>query len=264
MTVPESVCDIFRKAVNVFMCDLDQTGLNKYERHWGEARVLYSSYIMSLYVMNQRHYSLLDQLCLGFDQALRALSDTAKTTDRSYPARNEMDTHMSVDQRKHSAGLMRINHAGEVCAQALYHGQGLVSRSNAIKQKMQQAAIEEGDHLAWCRTRLFELGSHTSYLNPLWYAGSFTIGLTAGLVGDKWSLGFLAETEHQVVKHLEGHLKILSNQDHKSYKILQQMQQDEASHRDEAVKAGAAELPPFIKKLMQFTSKVMVKTAYWL
>jgi len=213
--------------------------------------------------MTQRHYSFFDQLCLGIDQALRALSDTTKTTDRPYPARNETESLMTLEQRKHSAALMRINHAGEVSAQALYHGQGLASRSEAVKQKMQQAALEEGDHLAWCRTRLFELGSHTSYLNPLWYVGSFTLGLTAGLVGDKWSLGFLAETEHQVVKHLEGHLKILSNQDHKSYKILQQMQQDEALHHDEAVKAGAALLPTFIKKLMHFTSKIMVKTAYW-
>src|SRR5262249_21998040 len=144
-----------------------------------------------------------------------------------------------------SAGLMRINHAGEVCAQALYHGQGLASQSPHVKQKMQQAAVEEGDHFALCRIRFFELGSHTSYLNPLWYAGSFTLGLTAGLVGEKWSLGFLAETEHQVVKHLEKHLNILSNQDHRSYKILQQMQQDEAIHRDEAIKAGASELPSF-------------------
>lgn len=212
---------------------------------------------------NLRHYSLLDQICLGFDQALRAVSDNSKTTGRSYPAQGETESVMNQVQRKDSAALMRINHAGEVCAQALYHGQSLVSRSGEIRNKMQQAAAEEGDHLAWCRTRLFELGSHTSYLNPLWYVGSFAIGMTAGLMGDKWSLGFLAETENQVVKHLENHMQILSNQDQKSYKILQQMQLDEAEHRDEAMKAGATILPVFIQNLMRIMSKVMVKTAYW-
>ena len=213
--------------------------------------------------MQQRRYSLLDQLCLGFDQALRAISDTTKTTGRPYPAQNETESPMTLAERKHSAGLMRVNHAGEVCAQALYHGQGLASRSPEIKKQMQEAADEEGDHLAWCRTRLFELGSHTSYLNPVWYVGSFVLGLSAGVVGDQWSLGFLAETEQQVVKHLEKHLQILGDQDVKSFKILEQMQRDEAEHRDEAIKAGAAELPQFIKTLMRFASKIMVKTAYW-
>lgn len=213
--------------------------------------------------MEQRRYSLLDHLCLGFDQALRAVSDTVKTTGRPYPAHNDNESEMTLEQRQHSAALMRVNHAGEVCAQALYHGQGLASRSPEIKNQMKAAADEEGDHLAWCRTRLCELSSHTSYLNPFWYAGSFLLGFSAGFVGDKWSLGFLAETEQQVVKHLENHLQILGDQDIRSFKILEQMQRDEAEHRDEAIKAGAAELPQWIKTLMHFTSKIMVKTAYW-
>lgn len=213
---------------------------------------------------NPRHFSMIDHICLGIDQALRAISDNSKTTGRAYPAQNIAESKMSSQQRQNSAALMRINHAGEVCAQALYHGQGLVSRSNHIKMKMQQAATEEGDHLAWCRMRLCELGSHTSYLNPFWYLGSFTIGMSAGLIGDRWSLGFLAETENQVVKHLEKHLQILANQDQKSSIILQQMQHDEAVHRDEALQAGARVLPKPIQSLMKWMSKMMVKTAYWI
>jgi ubiquinone biosynthesis monooxygenase Coq7 len=211
---------------------------------------------------SNRHYSLIDQICLGIDQAVRAVFGKPETTARNNPAKGEMESPLTIEQRQHAAGLMRVNHTGEVCAQALYHAQGLISRSQDIKIKMQQAAIEEGDHLAWCNSRITELGSHTSYLNPLWYAGSFVIGLTAGLIGDKWNLGFVAETENQVVKHLEKHLQLLPTEDHKSYKILQQMQIDEAHHRDDARSAGAEELPEFIKKLMQFSSKIMVKVAY--
>ena len=211
----------------------------------------------------KRRYSLLDKICLGVDQALRAVLANPKTSDRAYPGKCDNVIDLTAEQRKHVAGLMRVNHAGEVCAQALYHGQGLVSGHHDVKQKMQQAAMEEGDHLAWCQTRLTELGSHTSYLNPFWYAGSFVIGLTAGLIGDKWSLGFLAETENQVVKHLEKHLQQLPQSDTASYNILSQMQQDEAHHRDDAMHSGAAELPQWIKKIMEFSSKVMVKTAYW-
>ncbi len=211
-----------------------------------------------------RHYSLFDHICLGFDQALRAVCNTAKTTGRPNPGYPISESMMNAEDRKQAAALMRINHTGEVCAQALYHGQGLVSRSLVVKEKMQQAAIEEGDHLAWCKQRLVELGSHTSYLNPLWYAGSFSIGFTAGLVGDAWSLGFLAETEQQVVNHLEKHMAQLVHKDHKSHAILKQMHQDEALHRDEAIRAGAHKLPSWIQKLMQVMSKVMVKTTYWI
>jgi ubiquinone biosynthesis monooxygenase Coq7 len=212
---------------------------------------------------NKRKYSKLDQICMGFDQACRTIFGKADTTDRPYPAAKQKEPDLTTEQKKYSASLMRINHAGEVCAQALYHGQGLVSRRPDVKAKMQNAMIEEGDHLAWCSTRLTELGSRTSYLNPFWYVGSFAIGVTAGLIGDQWSLGFLAETENQVVKHLQQHLQLLPTQDQKSYQVLQQMQQDEAQHRDDALHAGAADLPSPIKKLMQLMSKVMVKTAYW-
>ncbi len=209
-----------------------------------------------------RNYSLIDRLCLGFDQAFRALSNTSKTTGRVNPAVSIQESNMNAEERKHAAALMRINHTGEVCAQALYHGQALASHSSMIKEKMQQAAMEEGDHLAWCKQRVFELGSHTSYLNPLWYAGSFSIGFAAGLVGDKWSLGFLAETEQQVVNHLEKHMSQLAHQDHKSHAILKQMQQDEALHRDDAIKAGANKLPSFIQNMMRIMSRIMVKTTY--
>lgn len=211
----------------------------------------------------KRNFTALDKICLSVDQAMRAIFANAKTSSRSYPAAKEVESHLTQEQRKHIAALMRINHAGEVCAQALYHGQGLASRCRDIKEKMQQAALEEGDHLAWCRTRIVELGSHTSYLNPFWYAGSFAIGLTAGLVGDKWSLGFVAETENQVIKHLEKHLQQLPQDDQRSFKILAQMQQDEAQHRDEALHSGAAALPEWIRKIMGMTSKMMVKIAYF-
>lgn len=211
----------------------------------------------------QRHYSFFDKVCLGFDQAIRALTDNAKTTGAAYPAKHIADQPLDEQQRKQSAALMRINHAGEICAQALYHGQGFVSRSSEVQAKMEHAAIEEGDHLDWCKQRLNELNSHPSYLNPLWYAGSFCIGMIAGMVGDKWSLGFLAETERQVIKHLESHLHLLPANDARSYKILQQMELDEAKHRDDAVALGARELPELMKKGMSLTSKVMVKTAYW-
>ncbi len=212
---------------------------------------------------SHRHYSFLDKLCLGIDQAVRTLADTAKTTGAPYPGKNIEESQLSDTQRKHSAALMRINHAGEICAQALYHGQGVVSRSYEVQEKMTQAAIEEGDHLAWCRQRLDELGSHPSYLNPLWYAGSFCIGMVAGMIGDKWSLGFVAETETQVIKHLGSHLESLPTEDLRSYKILVQMEADETKHRDEAVTLGAHELPSVIKKGMAVTSKIMVKSAYW-
>lgn len=212
----------------------------------------------------QRQYSLLDRICLSADQIIRSLTGNVKTTGKSHPARGIDEATLNEDERRHVAALMRINHAGEICAQGLYHGQAIVSKSANVQEKMQQAAIEEGDHLTWCHKRLEELGSHTSYLNPLWYAGSFCIGMVAGMVGDKWSLGFVAETETQVIKHLEGHLHLLPAQDKRSYHILQQMGKEEAKHRDEAIAAGAKELPPFIKHVMSLTSKIMVRTTYWI
>lgn len=213
---------------------------------------------------SSRHYSLLDKLCLGIDQAVRALADTTKTTGQVYPAKKVPEHSLTDAERKQSAALMRINHAGEICAQALYHGQGMVSRSNGVQAKMQQAALEEGDHLAWCKQRLDELGSHVSYANPLWYAGSFCIGMAAGMIGDQWSLGFVVETERQVIQHLQRHLHVLPKQDERSHAILVRMESDEAKHRDEALAAGARELPTLVQWIMKLTSKVMVKTAYYI
>ena len=211
-----------------------------------------------------RHYSFWDRIFIGVDQVVRALGDNPKVTSHVYPAEGTAENALTDAERKHAAALMRINHAGEICAQALYQGQGAISRNKETQEKMQEAALEEGNHLYWCKKRLEELGSHTSYLNPLWYAGSFCIGLAAGFVGDKWSLGFVAETERQVIKHLEGHLHLLPRYDERSYKIIEQMEKDESKHRDEAIAAGAKELPDMIKKGMSLTAKVMVKTSYWL
>jgi ubiquinone biosynthesis monooxygenase Coq7 len=210
-----------------------------------------------------RSYTFLDRLCLGVDQAVRALADTSHAVGRSYPAKSLEKHSLSDAERKQSAALMRINHSGEICAQALYHGQAVVSKSHLVQQSMHQAALEEGDHLIWCKKRLDELGSHTSYLNPLWYTGSFCIGMVAGMIGDQWSLGFVAETERQVIKHLESHLHTLPKNDERSRHILSQMEKDETKHRDEALASGARQLPNLIRKLMTLTSKVMVKTAYW-
>ena len=210
----------------------------------------------------QRHYSFFDKLCLGVDQVVRALTDQPRTSGNPYPAENVEDHPLTESQRLHAAGLMRVNHAGEICAQALYHGQGVVSRDAKVQIKMEQAAIEEGDHLAWCKRRLVELNSHTSYLNPFWYAGSFCIGMAAGMIGDEWSLGFVAETERQVIKHLEKHKQLLPSHDVRSYQILAQMEVDEDKHRREAIANGARELPDVIKQIMSFTSKIMVNAAY--
>jgi ubiquinone biosynthesis monooxygenase Coq7 len=160
------------------------------------------------------------------------------------------------------AGLLRVDHAGEVCAQALYQGQALTARRADVRSRLEQAAREENDHLAWCGRRLEELGSHRSLLNPLWYAGSFAIGALAGLAGDRWSLGFLAETERQVVRHLDGHLADLPPDDMKSRAILEQMREDEGRHATTAVDAGAAELPGAVKGLMAGVSRVLTAVAY--
>jgi ubiquinone biosynthesis monooxygenase Coq7 len=210
------------------------------------------------------HYSFIDQVCLGIDQAVRALCDNVMTTGQPYPAEKIEDVVLTPTQSEHSAAIMRVNHAGEICAQGLYHGQGIVSNSDRVQDKLKQAAIEEGDHLTWCRKRLDELNSHTSYLNPFWYAGSFCIGIIAGLIGDQWSLGFVAETERQVVSHLNNHINILPKEDQRSLQILKKMESDEAHHRDEAMALGAAHLPVIVKKAMAFSAKIMVKTSYWI
>ncbi len=211
-----------------------------------------------------RQLSPIDQLIGQFDQGLRTVFGKPEITERPDPADSSPEGDLSDREKRLSARLMRINHAGEIAAQALYQGQALTARDEKVKAQMQRSAQEEYDHLDWCEKRVKQLGSHTSYLNPLWYTGSLAIGALAGKAGDKWSLGFVAETERQVGKHLESHLKRLPAKDYKSRAVLEQMDIDEAEHAHKAIQAGAAELPRPIKGLMQLTSKVMTKTAYWL
>lgn len=210
-----------------------------------------------------RRLTWLDKAFIGFDQALKTLTHQAPSTHQPYPAAGVDDAALSPEEARLAAGLMRVNHTGEICAQALYHGQASVSRSAPLTAHLKTAALEEGDHLQWCQQRLNELGSHTSYLNPLWYVGSYFIGATAGLIGDQWSLGFVVETEKQVIRHLSGHLERLPTADHRSRAILSQMETDETKHRDDAEHAGAHPLPAPVKIMMQGLSKVMVKTAYY-
>lgn len=209
-----------------------------------------------------RQYSFLDRCLCLIDNTLRTLV-SAPQHSASNPVSGIKETPLSQSDKRKSAGLMRVNHAGEVSAQALYQGQALTARSPEIRKRMQRCAEEEMDHLAWTQNRLNELQSHVSYLNPFWYLGSFTIGLLAGVLGDKWSLGFVVETEKQVVDHLIQHLHELPMSDHKSRAIVEQMRWDEAKHASIAVEAGATELPGPIKLLMGLMSKVMTTTAYW-
>ena len=208
--------------------------------------------------------SLLDGVIIQADKAVQTMFGTASKTDREYPAENHEEAELTDDERRHVAGLMRVNYAGEVCAQALYQGQALTAHLESVRDEMKQAALEENDHLDWCGKRLQELSSRPSLLNPLWYAGSFFIGAVAGKIGDEWSLGFVAETEEQVGRHLQSHLDKLPEQDKRTRAILQQMQTDELEHRDKALAAGGRELPDVYKKLMSIVSKVMTKTAYWI
>lgn len=208
--------------------------------------------------------SLLDTLITEVDGALRTLLPPQKRLPaRPSPAQHLQDSQLSPKDKKHIAGLMRVNHAGEVCAQALYQGQALTAQLTHIKAQMHQAAVEETDHLAWCEERLYELNSKPSLLNPLWYCGSIFLGALAGMAGDKISLGFVAETERQVSAHLQKHLQRIPDEDKKSQAILQQMQEDEEQHAAQALDAGAAELPYPIKKLMNTVSKIMTKTSYY-
>jgi len=205
---------------------------------------------------------LSDRLIIEFDTALKSISGGAHA-QRSMPINEDLGkTTLSETERAHAAGLMRVNHVGEVCAQALYQSQKLLARDSHIQEMLNHSAQEEMDHLAWCEKRLKELGSHTSYLNPFWYAGSFAIGLLAGLAGDQWSLGFVAETEKQVENHLQSHLETLPENDQQSRAIVQQMRLDEIEHGKEAIDAGGVVLPPVIQKLMQASSKFMTSTAY--
>ena len=211
-----------------------------------------------------RHYSPFDRLLMHADTALRTVVGKPQATHRPYPADDIDDCSMNRSESKHVAGLMRVNHSGEVSAQALYQGQSITARNDEVRDKLEQAALEENDHLVWTENRLQELGERTSLLNPIWYAGSFAIGAFAGALGDKWNLGFLAETEHQVVKHLEEHLDKIPASDERSRAILEQMKIDEAKHATTALDHGGESLPMPVKKLMQAMSKVMTRTAYWI
>ena len=197
------------------------------------------------------------------DTGLRTMFVTPESS-RPNPAADIEDTELTSSERNLAGRLMRINHAGEIAAQGLYQGQAMTAKLPQVRDKMEQAAVEENDHLNWCATRVNELGTHTSHLAPFWYLGSMTIGALAGFAGDKWSLGFVAETEKQVVKHLDSHLQQISATDQKTHAILEQMKVDEGKHATVALQAGGATLPFPIQLLMQLSSKVMTRTAYWL
>ena len=202
-----------------------------------------------------------DNLIIEVDKVLRTLFASQRSV-RTHPDQDLPEADLSSDQRRHVAGLMRVNHSGEVCAQALYQGQALTSRDPALREALRDVAHEEIEHLAWTEQRLRELGSHTSWLNPLWYVGSLGLGVIAGKLGDRWNLGFLAETEKQVTAHLESHLDRLPESDVKSAAIIRQMAIDETSHAHTAEALGAAQFPPLLKRLMHQTSKLMTSLSY--
>jgi len=210
------------------------------------------------------HLDFLDRCLVKFDQALRSCVPGSSNARRLSPAAASKESDLTETDRQHAAGLMRINHTGEVCAQALYQGQAATAKLNDVRQSMETAAAEEIDHLAWCEERLQQLDSRPSALNPLWYSLSYAVGAAAGLAGDKWSLGFVAETEDQVCEHLEEHLDQLPENDNKSRAILETMIADEKHHGESACEAGGAELPAPIKQAMTVMSEVMKKTTYHL
>ena len=207
-------------------------------------------------------FSLADRLILQLDQALHTLIPGSSTAARHTPAAAVQEADLSDQERQQAAALMRINHTGEVCAQALYQGQALTARLPDVRTSMDHAAREEVDHLAWCETRLQELDSRPSLLNPVWYAMSFGMGATAGLIGDKWSLGFVGETERQVCEHLEEHLDRLPGDDQKSRAVLTQMIVDERTHGEAAMAAGGAELPFPVRAGMKLMAGVMKTLTY--
>lgn len=204
-----------------------------------------------------------DQFIVEFDRALRTVFASAHSR-RPMPGYELPDALLSEAERKQVAGLMRVNHCGEICAQALYQGQALTSRDATVRDALREAAYEETEHLAWTEQRLGELASHKSVLNPLWYVGALAMGIVAGRFGERWNLGFLAETERQVEAHLDSHLVALPEQDRRSAAIVDQMRLDEIRHAETAVRFGAAELPRPVKLAMKLAAKVMTKTAYYL
>lgn len=213
--------------------------------------------------MSQTHLSFIDKLIINADRALRTLAaGSDMTSERPSPAQPLAEAELTETERKTSAALMRVNHTGEVCAQALYQGQALTAKLPHIRAEMEHAAAEEIDHLVWCQERIDALDSHTSYLNPVWYGLSFAIGAGAGLISDKVSLGFVAATEDQVCKHLQQHLAELPQSDLRSRAVVSQMLDDEARHADMALSAGGYRFPAPIKGLMTVVSKVMTTSSY--
>jgi ubiquinone biosynthesis monooxygenase Coq7 len=212
---------------------------------------------------DSRTYSLVDRLLAPLDQGLRTVFG-ASVAARPYPAAGLPESVEHPADQRRTAALMRVNHAGEVAAQALYQGQAFAARGTATQRSLMEAAQEETDHLAWCATRIKELNGRTSLLNPMWYAGSFAIGALAGLAGDRASLGFVAETERQVVAHLERHLHRLPPDDARSQAILKQMSADEERHGHNAMLAGGTQLPLVARTIMKLSARIMTRTAYWL
>ena len=213
--------------------------------------------------MQERQLTPVDRLIAGIDSFLKTVTSASTHGTRESPATEVGDEPLSAGEKTHAAGLMRVNHSGEIAAQGLYQGHAAVARDPAIEVQMQHAAEDELDHLAWCEERLKELGSGPSRLNPIWYGGAFIMGVASGVLGDRWSLGFIEETEHQVVQHLSGHLDRLPGNDAKSRAIVHQMRAEEALHGANAKDAGAAKLPAGVQRLMRLTAKIMTRTAYW-
>ena len=213
-------------------------------------------------VQNDLSLSKLDRNIVFFDRAIRSFIPNSNLSTRPLPVSTPDVPKLSVEEARHVAGLMRINHTGEVCAQGLYHGQAFTAKQATVKKAMHQSALEEIDHLVWCETRLNELGSHPSIFSPLWYGLSFGMGAVAGLISDEFSLGFVAETETQVSEHLHSHLGKLPAQDKRSAEILSQMDKEELHHRDKAVESGASPLPLPVKTTMRFLANCMKTVAY--
>ncbi len=205
--------------------------------------------------------NVIDRLIVEFDRALRTTAGVADAA-RENPAAAVAEAELAVEDRRHAAALMRVNHVGEVCAQALYQGQALTARNENARRGLEQAAREEEDHLAWSAERIVELGGRQSLLNPVWYAGAFAMGAAAGAFGDRWNLAFLAETERQVEEHLSGHLDKLPPSDERTRALVDAMRADEGRHRDTALHLGAAELPRPVKRAMRLAARVMTTVAY--
>lgn len=212
--------------------------------------------------MKQRSLSPADRFIQAADNLLRTLNPSASSSQRDSPAAGADEGELTPSDRRHAAGLMRVNHTGEVCAQALYRGQAATARLSEVREEMEHAAQEEIDHLVWCEQRLAELDSHTSRLNPVWYGASFLLGAAAGIAGDRWSLGFVAATEERVCEHLSDHLERLPVQDKRSRRIVEQMLEDERRHGEQALAAGGTEFPAPVKQTMGAVSKLMTSTSY--